>query len=414
MTVADRWCAPPRETVPAAGPPRPLAAAQFVNSVGDGAFYACSALFLTQLVGLSASRVGLALTVAWASAMLAGVPLGHLADRLGARRTAVLLSLATAAALCAFPWVRSFPLLALVLCGYACAQAGLASARQTLLAALVAAERRTLARARLQSVTNAGLAMGAGLGALALTAGTRSAYVAVFAVDAGGFLVAALLLRRLPEARPAPGAATGPRLAVLRDRRYAAVTALNAVMCLNMPLLSLGLPLWTARRTDAPEELAALLLTFNTLCVVVFQVRVARRVTDPRAATRATRRAGWLMLAACAGYALSGAGVGPGAAVAILLAAAALQVAGEMWQGAGGWELGFGLAHPARQGQYQGFFGMGPQVARALGPVLVTTLLLGWGTWGWLALGGLFLAAGAAFGPAVHRVGRPATSTAGP
>ena len=109
--------------------------------------------------------------------------------------------------------------------------------------------------------------------------------------------------------------------------------------------------------------------------VVLFQVRVARRVTDRRSAARVAGRAGWLMLAACAVYALSGGHLGPGPAVAVLLAAAAIQVFGEMMQGAAAWELGFGLAPADRQGQYQGLFGMGPQIARMLGPLLLTTLL---------------------------------------
>ena len=45
---------------------------------------------------------------------------------------------------------------------------------------------------------------------------------------------------------------------------------------------------------------------------------------------------------------------------------------------------------------------MAPQIARMLGPVVVTTLLIGWGTPGWLVLGGLFLVAGLLFGPAVR------------
>jgi hypothetical protein len=46
--------------------------------------------------------------------------------------------------------------------------------------------------------------------------------------------------------------------------------------------------------------------------------------------------------------------------------------------------------------------GMAPQIARMSGPVVVTTLLIGWGTPGWLVLGGLFLVAGLLFGPAVR------------
>jgi MFS family permease len=394
-------------TVLPPGPPRVLALAQLVNSLGDGAFYACSALFFTRIVGLSPAQVGLALTVGWAVGMLAGVPLGHLADRWGPRRTAVLLAGATAVTLCAFLVVRSFPLFLLTFCAYACCQGGLSAARQTLLARLVAADERTRMRARMQSALNAGLAIGAGMGGVALSFDTPPAYLAVFAVDAAVFLASALVLRRLPEVPPAPPPAAGePRLAVLRDRPYALITFLNAVMYLNMPVLSLGLPLWIVERTDAPAPMAAALLMVNMVSVVLFQVRVARPVTGPSSAVRATRRGGRLMMAACAVYALSGSSIGVTAVITVLLAAALLQVFGEMMQGAGGWELSFALAPDGRHGQYQGFYGMAPQLARMLGPVLVTTLLMGWGTPGWLVLGGLFLLAGLALGPVVRRAER--------
>src|ERR671916_2768660 len=94
--------------MPLAGPPRILALAQLANSLGDGAFYACSALFFTRVVGLSATQVGLALTLAWATGILAGVPLGYVADRFGPRRTAVVLAVVTAGTLTGFLAVRSF------------------------------------------------------------------------------------------------------------------------------------------------------------------------------------------------------------------------------------------------------------------------------------------------------------------
>ncbi|MFC7306521.1 MFS transporter [Streptomyces monticola] len=390
--------------LPAPGPPRVLALAQLANSLGDGAFYATSALFFTQVVGLSPTRVGLALTLGWGLGMLAGVPLGYAADRWGPRRTAVLLAVVTATALAAFLVVRSFPLFLLVVCVYTCCQSGLTSARQALLAGLVPAGERTRVRAQLQSTLNAGLAVGAGLGAVALGLDSEAAYLTVFALDAASFAAAALVLCRVPEVAPSPVVRTAgePRLAVLRDRPYALVTLLNAVLYLNMPLLSLGLPLWIVERTDAPKPMAATLLVVNMLSVVVFQVRVAREVTDIRGASRAIGRAGLLMLAACVLYATTGGRIGAVAAVAVLLVAAGVQVYGEMAQGAGAWELGFGLAPEHQQGQYQGFFGMGPQIARMLGPLLLTTLLLGLGTAGWLILGGLFLAAGLAVAPAVR------------
>ncbi|WP_420719074.1 hypothetical protein [Streptomyces sp. WM6386] len=43
-------------------------------------------------------------------------------------------------------------------------------------------------------------------------------------------------------------------------------------------------------------------------------------------------------------------------------------------------------------------------MARTLGPLVVTTLLIGWGTTGWLLLGGATLMASYAMGPATRRV----------
>ncbi|WP_067170135.1 MFS transporter [Microtetraspora niveoalba] len=411
-----------RRFLPPPGAPRVLAFAQLANSVGDGAFYVCSAVFFTRIVGLSPAQVGFGLTLGWAAGSLAGVPLGHLADRKGARGVAILLAVATAAAVGSFLFVGSSWAFAVAACLYASCQCGLAAARQALLAGLVEPERRTEVRAYLQSAVNGGLAVGAALGGVALRLDDPGAYTAVFAMDAAAFLVAALVLRRLPAVPVSAPAARdgGPRrgemLAVLRDRPYALVTFLNMVMLLYMPLLSLVLPLWIVGRTAAPHWTVSALMVVNTASVVLFQVRIARGVNGLRTAARFVRHAGVAMFAACAVFALSSAGTSAWAAGAVLLAGAALQVLGEMALSAGAWEIGFGLAPSDRQGQYQGFFGTGTSVARMLGPLLLTTLVVGWGTPGWLLLGGLFLVAGAAMGPAVRwarRHPRPGTA-AGP
>ena len=61
-------------------------------------------------------------------------------------------------------------------------------------------------------------------------------------------------------------------------------------------------------------------------------------------------------------------------------------------------------------GEYQGFFGTGVTVARTMGPLVLTALLVGWGTPGWLLLGGVMLAASYPMGPASRWAG----VTAGP
>jgi MFS family permease len=389
--------------LPPPGPARPLAVAQLTDSIGLGGYLVVSALYFTRIVDLSPTQVGFGLTAGWAVGFLTGVPLGHLADRRGPRGVAILLALCTAAALVLFLVVRDFVPFVLVACLYSTALCGLNAARQALLAGLVSATERTKVRAVLASAINAGIAVGAGLGGLALQADTEVAYLTVFAFDAVSLVVSALVLLRLPVVAPTPANRRGePMLAVLRDRPYAVVATLNMVLQLHIPLITLAIPLWIVERTNAPGWTVSLLLVLNTLSVVLFQVRVASRVTDLASASRFMRFAGVTLLAACAVFALSGFGAPAWAAVAVLVVAAGLQAAAEMMQASGAWEISFGLAPEGRHGQYQGFFGSGFTVARMLGPLLVTTVVLGWGTAGWLLLGVVFVIAGAAMGPAVR------------
>ncbi|MFJ9697695.1 MFS transporter [Kitasatospora sp. NPDC101183] len=408
----------PRFTLlPPAGPQRTLAAAQLASAVGDGAYYTCSALYFTRVVGMSATALGAGLAVGWAVGSVAGVPLGHLADRRGPRRTAVALALAASAVVAAFLVIRAYLPFLLAVCLYATAQSGLTAARQALVAGLVPRAERTGLLAHLQSTLNGGLAVGAAIGGVALTVGTREAYLGAFVVTVLGLLAGGLLLCRLPEVPPAPagsGEAAGPRLAVLRDRRYAAVTLVNTVLLLRMPLLSLILPLWIAQRAPGLGWLGSALFVLNTGAVLLFQVRAARDVDGLDSAVRAVRSAGVLLLLSCAVCGLSALDVPLWAVGALLVAGAALQVAGEMRQSAGSWQLGFDLAPPDRMGQYQGFFGTGVAVARTLGPLLLTSLLLDGGLAGWLVFGGVFLAAGYAMGPVARWAARDRPAAAVP
>jgi MFS family permease len=383
-----------------------LATAQLANSVGDGAFVVTSALFFTRVVGLSTAEVGLGLTVAWLLGFLAGVPLGNLADRHGARGTAVLLALTTAASVASFLVVRSFAGFLVAATVYACSQTGLTAARQALLAGLVQSAERTRIRAFLQSTANAGLAMGALLGGIALRFDSTAAYLIVFAIDALSFLIAAALIGRVPPVAVRIRATGEPRLAVLRDRPYAVLALINAVMLLFMPLISLVGPLWIVTRTDAPSWAVASLMIVNTLGVTLFQVRIANAVRDLSSAARSVRYAGIAMLAACAVFATTAADLSPAIAAVALILAAALLTFGEMKLASGAWEISFGLAPADKQGQYQGFFGTGPAIARMLGPALLTTVVLGWGPIGWIAVGALFLGTSCATGPAVRWAAR--------
>lgn len=389
--------------IPPPGPPRVLAVAQLLDSVGLGGYLVSAALYFTTIAGLTPTELGLGLSVGWGVGMVAGTPLGHLADRLGPRRVAVGLAVLTGLAMAAFLLVgESLWLFVAVACVFASGQSGLTAARQALLAALVEPAQRTSVRAVLQSVTNAGLALGSALGGIALYFGTTAAYFTVFALAAVTYALSALVLLRLPDVEPVQHVAGEPRLAVLRDRPYVVVSLLHMVLLLQLPMLSIAVPLWIVLRTESPGWMVSALLVLNMVAVALFQVRVARGVHDLGSARRYVALAGVVLLAACAVFAASSQGGTAWVAALVLLGGAALQVLGEMLLSSGAWEISFGLAPDGKHGQYQGFFGSGLAAARAVGPLLLTTLTITWGWPGWLLLGVLFLLAGLAMTPAVR------------
>src|SRR3954467_6384790 len=65
---------------------RRLSTQSVLSAFGDGVFLTGSAVYFTQIVGLSASQVGLGLSITGGVTFLLAVPLGKLSDRLGAKR----------------------------------------------------------------------------------------------------------------------------------------------------------------------------------------------------------------------------------------------------------------------------------------------------------------------------------------
>ena len=65
---------------------RRLSSQSVLSAFGDGVFLTGSAVFFTQIVGLTPFQVGLGLTIAGAVTFILAVPLGKLSDRFGAKR----------------------------------------------------------------------------------------------------------------------------------------------------------------------------------------------------------------------------------------------------------------------------------------------------------------------------------------
>jgi len=85
-----------------------MALATLVYIVGNGMFMVVSVLYFTRIVGLGATQVGLGLTIAGLFGLLAGVPLGHLGDRVGPRELLIGLLVLSAPVFAALARVTSW------------------------------------------------------------------------------------------------------------------------------------------------------------------------------------------------------------------------------------------------------------------------------------------------------------------
>jgi hypothetical protein len=168
---------------------------------------------------------------------------------------------------------------------------------------------------------------------------------------------------------------------------------LTAVFGMQFGLGEVGVPLWIANETAAPEVLVAAVLILNTVIVIIFQVPLSRGTHDLRRAGRVSAIAAWLMAAACLVYAAA-AGLPVGFAIAIIVLAAVAHAFAEVLSQAGAWGLSFELADPVRAGTYQGVFSMGYSLGAMVAPLFVTSTALSLGFGGWAILAGVFLASG--------------------
>ena len=386
------------ELVPPPGPLRWLATATFVNTFGNGLFMTSAALFYTRSVHLSPGQVGLGLTLAGLAGLLVGVPAGHLADLRGARELLRLVYVGQAAAMACLGLVHGFASFVAVVTVYTALDRSANAIRQGLIANVFAPAERVPGRAYLRSVTNLGISLGSVLAGVAIAVDSRPAYLALVLGDAATYLGAAAVMGRLPRSVPVEEPHGGGLLLALRDRPFVAVTVLSGVMSMHYVLLEVGVPLWIDRYTDAPRWTVALLFLVNTVCCVLFQVRAATVATDIRTSALANRKGGFLLAISCVVFALSD-GLPAAAAVGVLVLAALVNVAGELFQAAGAWGLGFGLSPESAQGQYQGLFMTGFAASSMIGPLVVTSTVIALGRTGWLLLASVFVGAGMALVP---------------
>jgi MFS family permease len=387
---------------PAPGPLRPLALATLVSRIGNGLLMTVSVLYFNRVVGLSIAQVGLGLTIAGLFGLLAAVPMGHLADRRGPRTLFVTLSVVLSGLSLLYLLVETFWQFVAVAVVLTMLDRGAGAVRAALIGAVTqGAAGRVAARAYLRAVTNIGITVGAGVGALALHSDSAAVYRSMFVLDAVLNVLAALIVLAVPSVAPQPKTGDGPVWVALRDRGYLAVAALNAGMSIHFAVLEVAIPLWVVDHTQAPRWTVGVLIAINTVVVSLFQVRSSRGISDPASAARASRTAGLLLTASMVLFAAASGG-GVVIAVTLLAAGALVQVIGELLQSSGSFLLGYDLAPETAQGQYQGVWNTSMSISFMLAPTVLALLPLGLGVPGWLILGAWFAVVGILFVPVVR------------
>lgn len=370
---------------------RTLAAAALIDSLGDGLYLAGSALFFTRGLGLPVAQVGLGLSIAGIIGLLVGAEIGRLADRFGPREVFVSLMILQTVAVAGYTIVTGLVLLVPMATIAAVCRQGAQAARGAMIGQVGGNDAATL-RSYLHAVINVGIAGGAALAGLALAKDTHTAYVALMLADATTFTVAALIALLLP-ATPAATRTTGKskRLA-LSDRRFVGLTALSGVLSLQFVISGYLLPLWVVLHTHAPRWLASPLLLLNTGLIVLLQVRVSTRYKGLHRAAIAVRIAGILLALACITFGTAHYSHSTLLATGVLLLAMAIASIAEVYTLAAAFGISFGMAPAHAIGEYQGVWNLGFGTAVAVGPGLLTLVVLEGGPIGWLGLGAVLLA----------------------
>ena len=387
-------------------PPTPLARKLSLQSVlfaiGDGTFLTGSAVFFTQVVGLSAGQVGIGITVAGLASFFFAIPLGKLADRIGPKRMWSLGAGAGALLYAVWPWIDSFgSFLAMMVVLQIVESAGW-SGRGAYTIDVFPREERVQSQAFMRAALNIGFTLGALVGGLALAFNDDDVVRMVPIFTAAVLMLNALYITRLPDAEHDRAPASHDQLVnpgALRNRGFLALTTCDGVLGTNQVLLNVVIPLWLVQETDAPRVLLAWLFGTNTVMAVLLQVAAARGGDSVAKSLRAARISAGFFVLSCFVVLVTHDTLG-WVTIALVWLGHVTVTGAELFQSAAHWGFMSDLSDPDRLGEYQGAAHIGGTLGSVWAPAAYTYLAIEWGAGGWVVIAGIVLLGTLGMGPA--------------
>jgi MFS family permease len=380
---------------------RKLSLQSILFAVGEGTFLTGSAVFFTQIVGLSAAQVGVGLTTAGVASFFVAVPAGKLADRIGPRRMWAIGAFLTAALYAVWPLITGFvAFLAMMVVLELVSTAGW-SGRGAYTLDVFPRGKRVNSQAFMRAALNIGFTLGAMLGGVALAFDDDTIIKLVPLLTALILLVNALLITRLPDAVHEEDEGEEEGLiaqGALRNKGFLGLMWCDGVLGTNQVLLNVVIPLWLVEETDAPRVLLAWLFGTNTVMAVLLQVAAARGVDSVSRSLRASRISAGFFVLSCLIVLVTHDTVGWLTIVLVWVGHVTVTGA-ELFQSAGHWGFMSELSDPSRRGEYQGAAHLGGTAGSVWAPALFTFLAMEWGTTGWLLIAALVIVATTGLGP---------------
>ncbi len=177
---------------------RILAFSTFVSTLGRGVFLAVTVLYFALIIGLSPIEVSIVYAVGAIVGAGGSALAGQLSDVLSARRVHLVSVLLTGVILAAYAFAVDFWSVLVIASLESVAFGGLHASQSAIIARAFDGPHRVQTRAILRTVTNIGIAVGAGLAAIPLAIGTAEAFQIIILVAAAMFAISSIFLFWLP------------------------------------------------------------------------------------------------------------------------------------------------------------------------------------------------------------------------